>query len=130
MTTELTGFAPYRREGILMRAGSTFDSDVEMKLGTLEETITVKAESPMIETLKASTSFAISGELLRAAPVTARGLYSDAIDMIPGIQSREGVDGSGVRVYYIMGTTQNAGYTALDGAPFGVSLIPLPLGRA
>ncbi len=126
MTTELTGFAPYRREGILMRAGSTFDIDVEMKLGTLEETITVKAESPMIETLKASTSFAISGELLRAAPVTARGLYSDAIDMIPGIQSREGVDGSGVRVYYFMGTTQNAGYTALDGAPFGGFANPTP----
>jgi hypothetical protein len=126
LTTELTGFAPYRREGILMRAGSTFDIDVEMKLGTLAETVTVKAESPMIETLKASTSFAISGELLRAAPVTARGLYSDAIDMIPGIQSREGVDGSGVRVYYFMGTTQNAGYTALEGAPFGGFANPTP----
>ena len=126
LTSELAGFAPYRREGILMRAGSTFDIDVEMKLGTLEETVTVKAESPMIETLKASTSFAISGELLRAAPVTARGLYSDAIDMIPGIQSREGVDGSGVRVYYFMGTTQNAGYTALEGAPFGGFANPTP----
>ena len=126
LTTELAGFAPYRREGIVMRAGSTFSIDIEVKVGTLQETVTVKAESPMLETLKASTSFAISGELLRAAPVTARGLYSDAIDMIPGIQSREGVDGSGVRVYYFMGTTQNAGYTALEGAPFGGFANPTP----
>jgi hypothetical protein len=126
VTAELSGFAPYRREGIVMRAGSTFSIDIGMKVGTLQETVTVRAESPMIETLKANTSFAISGELLRAAPVTSRGLYSDAIDMIPGIQSRQGVDGSGVRVYYFMGTTQNAGYTALEGAPFGGFANPTP----
>ena len=41
LTAELAGFAPYRREGILMRAGSTFSIDVEMKVGTLQETVTV-----------------------------------------------------------------------------------------
>src|SRR6185503_9728651 len=90
---ELSGFASYLRDGILMRAGSTFTVDIEMKVAGLSDTITVKAESPMIETQEAKTSFAISGELLRAAPVTTRGLYSDAIDMVPGIQSRQGVDG-------------------------------------
>ena len=92
----------------------------------MTDTVTVKAESPMIETQEAKTSFSISGELLRAAPVTNRGLYSDAIDMVPGIQSRQGVDGSGVRVYYFMGSTQNAGYTALEGAPFGGFANPTP----
>ncbi len=109
-----------------MRAGSTFSVDIEMKVAGLTDTVTVRAESPMIETQEAKTSFAISGELLRAAPVTNRGLYSDAIDMVPGIQSRQGVDGSGVRVYYFMGSTQNAGYTALEGAPFGGFANPTP----
>ena len=93
LRAELNGFASYLREGILMRAGSTFNVDIEMKVAGLSDTVTVKAESPMIESQKATTSFAISGELLRAAPVTTRGLYSDAIDMVPGIQSRQGVDG-------------------------------------
>ena len=126
LRAELNGFASYLREGILMRAGSTFSVDIEMKVAGLSDTVTVKAESPMIESQKATTSFAISGELLRAAPVTTRGLYSDAIDMVPGIQSRQGVDGSGVRVYYFMGSTQNAGYTALEGAPFGGFANPTP----
>ena len=38
---ELPGFATFRREGILMRAGSTFTVDIELKVGALEETVTV-----------------------------------------------------------------------------------------
>jgi hypothetical protein len=99
LAADLTGFAPYRREGILMRAGTTFAVDIDMKLASVAETVTVRAESPMIETLKASSSFTITGDLLRSAPVTSRAIYTDAVDMIPGIASRQGVDGSGVRVY-------------------------------
>jgi carboxypeptidase family protein len=116
---ELSGFASYLREGIEVRAGSTFNIDIEMKVATVAETITVRGDSPMIEVLKASTSFTISGELLRSAPVTSRGLYTDSVDMIPGIASRQGVDGSGVRVYYYMGADQFANYTALEGATYG-----------
>jgi Carboxypeptidase regulatory-like domain len=119
LTVELAGFAPYRREGIVMRAGSTFEVNVEMKVGALQENITVAGESPMIETLKASTSYAISGELMRAAPVTARAVFTDTLDMIPGIGSGQANDGSGVRIYYFMGSTQWSGYTALEGANFG-----------
>jgi len=119
LTADLTGFAPYRREGILMRAGSTFAVDIDMKLASVAETVTVRAESPMIETLKASSSFTITGDLLRSAPVTSRAIYTDAVDMIPGIASRQGVDGSGVRVYYYMGADQFANYTALEGATYG-----------
>ena len=71
---------------------------IEMKVASVTDTVTVRAESPMIEKQEAKTSFAISGELLRAAPVTNRGLYSDAIEMVHGIQSRKGLYGSGVRV--------------------------------
>jgi len=99
LSVELTGFAPYRREGIVMRAGSTFEVNVEMKVGALQENITVAGESPMIETLKASTSYAISGELMRAAPVTARAVYTDTLDMIPSIGSGQANDGSVVRIY-------------------------------
>src|SRR5947207_7383 len=41
LTAELTGFATFKREGILMRAGSNFTVDVELKVGALEETIAV-----------------------------------------------------------------------------------------
>jgi hypothetical protein len=56
VTAELAGFAIYRREGILVRAGQTFNVDIQLGLSTLSETITVSGDSPMIETSKPSES--------------------------------------------------------------------------
>src|SRR6185436_8886003 len=41
LKAELSGFASYLRDGILMRAGSTFTVDIEMKVAGLSDTITV-----------------------------------------------------------------------------------------
>ena len=49
LTAELTGFSVFRREGILLRAGANFQVDITMALGTLQETITVSGDSPMLE---------------------------------------------------------------------------------
>jgi hypothetical protein len=99
VTAELSGFATTRREGIVMRAGLTFTVDIEMKVGTLSETVTVSGESPMIETSKPTSILNMDGELLRAAPVTARRLFSDVLDVAPGIGSRNVDDGVGRRAY-------------------------------
>ena len=48
LAAELTGFAVFRREEILLRAGANFQVDITMKLGTLAETITVSGDSPML----------------------------------------------------------------------------------
>ncbi|PYR37132.1 MAG: hypothetical protein DMF93_18450 [Acidobacteria bacterium] len=97
LTADLAGFAAYKREGILMRAGSTFSVDIEMTLSTVQESVTVTGESPMIETSKPTSTLNIQGELLRAAPVTSRRLFSDVLDMAPGVSSRNVDDGVGRR---------------------------------
>jgi hypothetical protein len=117
VTAELTGFATYRREGILMRAGSTFSVDVEMKVGALSETVTVAGESPMIETQKPTSVLTITGDLVRAAPVTSRRLFSDVLDMAPGVSSRNVDDGVGRRAYYFHGTVLFGHVFQLEGAP-------------
>src|SRR5262249_50851443 len=88
ISAELTGFAVFKREGILMRAGSTFSVDIEMTLSSVQETVTVAGDSPMIETSKPTSTLTIQGELLRAAPITSRRLFSDVLDMAPGVNSR------------------------------------------
>ena len=50
VTAELSGFATFRREGILMRAGSTFTVDIELKVGTLSETVTDPSPSSWNQT--------------------------------------------------------------------------------
>ncbi len=114
---ELSGFATYRREGIVMRAGLTFSVDIEMKVGTLAETITVSGDSPMIETSKPTSILNIDGDLLRAAPVTSRRLFSDVLDVAPGVGSRNVDDGVGRRAYYFHGSHIYAHAFQLEGAP-------------
>ena len=53
VTAELTGFAPFTREAILVRAGATFALDVTLSLGTIQENVIVAGDSPMVEVLKA-----------------------------------------------------------------------------
>lgn len=114
---ELAGFTTYRREGIVMRAGTTFAVDIEMKLGNLSETVTVSGDSPMIEVGRPTSVMNIEGELLRAAPITARRLFSDALDMAPGIGSRNVDDGVGRRAYYFRGSHIYAHAFQIEGAP-------------
>ncbi|MDH4064568.1 MAG: TonB-dependent receptor, partial [Acidobacteriota bacterium] len=119
LTVELAGFAGQRREGILVRAGQTFTIDIELGLSTLAETITVSGESPMIETSKATTAITLDRELIRAAPITSRRLFSDALDLAPGISSRNVDDGVGRRAYYFKGAVIFSHVFTLEGAPAG-----------
>jgi hypothetical protein len=117
VTAELGGFSTTRREGIVMRAGLTFTVDLEMKVGALSETITVAGDSPMIETSKPTSTLNMDGELLRAAPVTSRRLFSDVLDVAPGVGSRNVDDGVGRRAYYFHGSHIYAHAFQLEGAP-------------
>jgi hypothetical protein len=117
VSAELAGFSTHRREGIVMRAGLNITVDIALTLGNLAETITVAGESPMIETNRPTSVINIEGELLRAAPITSRRLFSDALDMAPGIGSRNVDDGVGRRAYYFRGSHIYAHAFQLEGAP-------------
>src|SRR5256712_2375909 len=119
VTAELSGFATFRREGILMRAGSTFTIDIELKVGTLSETVTVAGESPMVSTGLPTKTLTVEGDLLRAAPISSRRAFSDVLDMAPGVNSRNSDGASGQRMYYFHGTTLFATVITLEGQPAG-----------
>jgi hypothetical protein len=119
ITAELPGFASFKREGILMRAGATFSVDIEMKVGALEETVTVAGESPMVTTGVPTKTLTVEGELLRAAPISSRRAFSDVLDMAPGVNSRNSDGASGQRMYYFHGTTLFATVIQLEGQPAG-----------
>ncbi len=119
LTAELAGFAGFRREGILMRAGSTFTVDIDLKVGALSETVTVSGESPMVSTGLPTKTMTVDGDLLRAAPISPRRAFSDVLDMAPGVNSRNSDGASGVRMYYFHGTTLFSTVITLEGAPAG-----------
>jgi hypothetical protein len=71
-----------------------------MQLSTVQETITVSGESPMIEVDKPSNVLNIDGEFQRLMPIQARRNYSDFLELTPGVISRGFDDGSGRQVYF------------------------------
>src|SRR5688500_5827962 len=49
LSAELQGFTTMQRTGINLLVGQTINADMQMKPSTIEETVTVTAEAPLIE---------------------------------------------------------------------------------
>ena len=64
----LSGFAPFKRSGIILNATETVRVPVELSVGGLGETIEVSAESPLLQTDRTSVSGAIGAEMIEALP--------------------------------------------------------------
>ncbi len=116
VSADLSGFAAFKRQGVLVRAGSNFQVDIAMKIAALSETITVSGESPMLEVSNPSNVLNISGEFQREMPIQARRNWSDFLEITPGVHSRPFDDGSGRMVYFGHATEHFAHVVQLEGA--------------
>src|SRR5688572_20864554 len=64
VTFKLTGFSAVRREGIELTGVATAAVNAELMVGTLEETITVSAESPIVDVQSVRRQTTVSGDVL------------------------------------------------------------------
>lgn len=71
VTFTLTGFSTLVREGIELPANFTAPVSVQMRVGALEETVTVSGQSPVVDLQTTTRQQVISQELIQALP-TAR----------------------------------------------------------
>ncbi len=119
LTAELTGFSTVKREDILLRANANFAVDLTMKVGALQETITVAGESPMLEVSRPSNVLNVDGDFQKQMPIAARRNWSDFLEMTPGVHSRPFDDGSGRMVYFGHSTEHFAHVVQLEGMQAG-----------
>ncbi len=119
LKVELPGFATVKREGILLRANANFAVDLTMKVGALQETVTVAGESPMLEVSRPSNVLNVDGEFQKQMPIAARRNWSDFLEMTPGVHSRPFDDGSGRMVYFGHSTEHFAHVVQLEGMQAG-----------
>ena len=68
ITVTLSGFAPFKRSGIVLNATETVRVPVELSVGTLDQTIEVTAEAPLLQTDRTSVSGAVGAEMIEALP--------------------------------------------------------------
>jgi hypothetical protein len=83
VTFTLGGFSTVRREGIELAGSFAATVNVEMKVGSVAETVTVTGESPVVDIQSATRQQVINEELLTAIP-TGRTPQVAAF-LIPGV---------------------------------------------
>jgi hypothetical protein len=89
VTFTLTGFSTVRREGIVLTAGFTASVNGEMKVGAVEETITVTGASPLVDTQNVRQQMSVTEETLEALPTGTTGV-SNLAAFTPGLTTTAG----------------------------------------
>ena len=83
VTFTLQGFKTVRRTDIALEGTLIAQVNAEMEIGSLEESITVTGESPVVDVVSNRSSFVASRDVLDALPVSTRNLPS-RVALIPG----------------------------------------------
>ena len=86
ITAELPSFRTMIRDGITLSVGQTLDVDFTLELGALEESITVTAQAPVIETTKVEVTGLLVASDLETLPVLGRN-WLDLGMLMPGVSS-------------------------------------------
>jgi hypothetical protein len=82
VTFTLPGFGVVKREGLELTSDFTANVNAEMKVGALEETITVTGESPIVDTQSITQRVVMTREVMDVLP-TGRNIQAVGI-LIPG----------------------------------------------
>ncbi|MEO5742270.1 MAG: carboxypeptidase-like regulatory domain-containing protein, partial [Vicinamibacterales bacterium] len=80
---ELTGFSTLIREDLRLTVGFTARVDESMKVGSMEESVTVSGQSPVVDMASTSASVAFTKEILDSVP-RGRDLQN-VLAMAPGV---------------------------------------------
>jgi hypothetical protein len=125
VTFTLTGFTSYKREGIELSGSFVATINADMKVGAVEETITVSGETPIVDVQSTRRQTTLSGETVNAIP-TARG-YAGIMVLMPSIITQAGTSADvqvtpGMVVFGGAGGRNNEGRLTVDGLNTGASL--------
>ncbi len=121
VTFTLPGFATVVREGVELSGGGVMTIGAEMRVGELQETITVTGESPVVDVQTARQQMVIDGDIVRALPASRS--YGNYIAAIPAIQSTDAGGNSGASTinnfFSARGGRSTEGLIQLDGMNVG-----------
>jgi carboxypeptidase family protein len=84
----LTGFQTVRREGIELPGSFTATVDAEMKVGSIQETVTVSGASPIVDVQSIRRQTVIDNEIISSIPVTRS--YNSLMQLMPNTVTQAG----------------------------------------
>jgi hypothetical protein len=83
MSFTLPGFTTVRREGIVLAGTATLTIPIEMKVGDLQETITVTGETPVVDVQNTRRETVLGADVISALPATRA--YGSVLNVTPGL---------------------------------------------
>jgi len=125
VTFTLTGFNTFKREGIELTGSFTASVNAELKVGSIEESVTVTGESPIVDTQSVRRQTTLTNDVLSAIP-TARS-YGAVMVLIPAIITQSGNTADiqvtpQMTVFGGSGGRGNEGRMQVDGLNAGAAL--------
>jgi hypothetical protein len=125
VTFSLTGFNTFKREGLELPADFVSTVNADMRVGTLEETVTVTGESPIVDVQSARAQRTLDNNLIEALP-TAQG-YAAVMVLMPSYIQSGGANNNvqlnpGMIVFGGRGGRGNEGIAQTDGIGTGAAI--------
>ena len=128
---ELPGFATAVRPGLVAEAGVQLSSDFVLSVSTVQETVTVAGEAPVVDVRSARQVHTVDTKLIEDVPLPGR-TYADVVNALPGITDggkytyslTQTVHGSGVRDNdYIIDGQSSKHPSGYSGTEFSIEAI-------
>ncbi len=123
VTFSLAGFSVVRREGVELSGSGVVPVNVELRLGALEESITVTGETPIVDVQSIRRETVLNSDTLSTLPVTRT--YGALLSTVPGLMTNTGALSAMTTPFMTFftahGGRQNEGRVHIDGLPVAAS---------
>ena len=122
LTFSLPGFNTVRREGVQISVGFIASIDAELRVGAVEETVTVTGESPIVDIQSAALTRSVTSEVFKEIP--SGGSWIQMAALVPAIRASNtdvgGIlgDQTGAQVS-AHGSREGDGVSLIDGLRIG-----------
>ena len=118
----LTGFQSVRREGIELPGTFTATVDADLKVGSIEETITVTGDSPIVDVQSIRRQTVLDNDIISSIPATRS--YNSLMQLMPNTVTQGGAAMDtqvvpGMVVFGGAGGRNNEGRVNVDGISVG-----------
>jgi hypothetical protein len=119
LTFTLSGFGAVNRPGVTVSGSGVIPVSVEMRVGNLQETITVTGESPLVDTQTTRREVVVDQDVISSLPITRT--YGGVLYAVAGLSVAPGVGGNdlmpSMAVFTAHGGNSTEGRMMVNGLP-------------
>ncbi|HEY8460196.1 MAG TPA: carboxypeptidase-like regulatory domain-containing protein, partial [Blastocatellia bacterium] len=122
VTAEATGFKRFVRDGILLRVNDSIQIDIELEIGAMDQTVTVTADAPLLDTTSASMGAVVDSRRVAELPIP-HGEPFKLIGLAGGVSFGRDprldrpFEPTHIVGYAVNGTRANRSDVTIDGVP-------------